>query len=367
MFSNALSALDNFYHHHGWMMQIFIIISFTSFLHFSLSFVLRRLIAKAARTPNFVDDSFFHAVRLPCICLIWLFGLCFAAEVASSVKESPMLFSYLPYVRKVGALIFSTWFLIRFIKTLEDNYLARAKKRHKKVDKTLVHAVSQLVTISIMITVILIGMQVFGVPISGLLAFGGIGGAGVAFASKDLLANFFGGIILYLDRPFKVGDLIRSSDRKIEGTVELIDWRLTRLRTLEKRSLYVPNGIFLTIPVENASRMTNRCIKTHIGVRYDDAQKIRQITLAIKTMLTEHEEIDKELPIVVNFTEFAASSLNILVHTFTKTIDRVQFQEIQQDVFLKIIEIIDAHEAQCAFPTATVYTPDLAGSIQSLN
>ncbi len=364
MFAYVMSALANLYYQHGWMMQIFIIITLTSVIHLLISFILKRLVAKSSTTPTFIDESFLNAVRAPSICLIWLFGLCFATEVASSIKANPWLFSYLPYVRKVGALAFSTWFLIRFIKALEKNYLNKAKKRHKKVDKTLVHAVSQLVTISILIMVLLIGMQIFGVPISGLLAFGGIGGAGVAFASKDLLANFFGGIILYLDRPFKIGDLIRSPDRKIEGTVELIGWRLTRLRTLDKRSLYVPNGTFLTIPVENASRMTNRCIKTFIGVRYDDAKKIRILTQAIKDMILADDAIDTELPVVVNFTEFAASSLNILVHTFTKTTDRVKFQEIQQNVFLKIIEIIDAHEAQCAFPTATVYMPDFATQIQ---
>ncbi len=359
MFGNVITMMDQAYHHHGWMMQIFIVVFLTFTLHLFVSFSLKRLIINSSKTSNFIDESFFSAIRLPGTCLIWLFGMCFAAEIAGSVKNNPMLFSYLTYARKLGALVFTTWFFMRFIKALECNYLLRKESKNKEVDKTLVHAVAQLVTISMLITVILIGMQVFGVPISGLLAFGGIGGAGVAFASKDLLANFFGGIILYLDRPFKVGDFIRSPDKKIDGTVEQIGWRLTRIRTFDKRPLYVPNGIFLTISVENLTRMTNRCIKAIIGVRYDDASKIKLITHDIKEMLSRHIEIETKFPIVVNLVEFAASSLNILVYTFTKTTNRVKFQEIQQDVFLKIIDIIDAHKAQCAFPTSTVYTPDL--------
>ena len=247
---------------------------------------------------------------------------------------------------------------MQFIKKLEGSYIANAEQNDKKIDKTLVHACSQLVTITILITSLLIGMQLFGVPISGLLAFGGIGGAGIAFASKDLLANFFGGIIIYLDRPFKVGDWIRSPDRNIEGTVEHIGWRLTRIRTFDKRPLYVPNGTFLTISVENPSRMLNRRIKTLVGVRYDDAAKIATITESIKQMLKSHPEIDPKQTLIVNLTEFAASSLNIMIYTFTKTTNWVKFQEIQQDVFIKIIEIVESHGAQCAFPTSTVHVPE---------
>ena len=237
MIEQVTSPLTNFYSQHGWLMQICIILSITSVLHLAFSFLMRRLIAKALISADKVDDSFLKALHLPILCLIWLFGICFIAEVLGSVRETPLLYAYLPYVRKIGAIVFSTWFLLRFIKSIEQNYLLKAKKQKKRVDKTLVYALSQLLTIIILVTVTLITMQVLGVPISGLLAFGGIGGAGVAFASKDLLANFFGGIILYLDRPFKVGDLIRSTDKKIEGTVELIGWRLTRLRTLGKRTL----------------------------------------------------------------------------------------------------------------------------------
>lgn len=359
MLQGMLRTINHLYSDHGWMMQVFLIVLSTLIIHMLFSFAIKRLNAKVKKTKNFIDESLIAALSSPSICIIWLLGICFAAEVAGSAKDSPIFFSYLPYFRAIGLLALSTWFFMRFIRMLEANYIKRAEEKNKSIDKTLVHALAQLLTISTLITVVLIGMQLFGVPISGLLAFGGIGGAGIAFASKDLLANFFGGIILYLDRPFKVGDFIRSPDRHIEGTVEQIGWRLTRLRTFDKRPLYVPNGVFLTISVENLSRMTNRCIKTLVGVRYDDALKIKNISKDIKDMLLAHPEIDTKHPTVVNLVEFAASSLNILVYTYTKTTQRVKFQEIQQDVFLKIIDIIDAHEAQCAFPTSTVYTPDL--------
>ena len=92
-------------------------------------------------------------------------------------------------------------------------------------DETTVTAIAKLARVSIVITAALMAMQTLGISISGVLAFGGIGGIAVGFAAKDLLANFFGGLVIYLDRPFKVGDWIRSPDRDIEGTVVKIGWR----------------------------------------------------------------------------------------------------------------------------------------------
>ena len=114
-------------------------------------------------------------------------------------------------------------------------------------------------------------LQSLGVSVSGLLAFGGIGGIAVGFAARDLLANFLGGLSIYLDRPFTVGDWIRSPDREIEGTVEEIGWRMTRIRTFDQRPLYVPNSIFASVALENPSRMNNRRIYETLGIRYEDA------------------------------------------------------------------------------------------------
>ena len=157
------------------------------------------------------------------------------------------------------------------------------------------------------------------------------------------------------NRPFKVGDWIRSPDKPIEGTVEYIGWRVTRIRTFDKRPLYVPNGSFLTISVENPSRMTNRRIKTNVGIRYQDAEKMDTIVDDVKSMLMKHPEIDTNQTLIVNMVEFGASSLNFMVYTFTKTTNWVKFQEVQHDVFLKILAIIDSHDAECAFPTQTLY------------
>jgi MscS family membrane protein len=198
-------------------------------------------------------------------------------------------------------------------------------------------------------------LQSVGVTISGLLAFGGIGGIAVGFAAKDLLANFFGGLSIYLDRPFTIGDWVRSPDREIEGTVEDIGWRLTRIRTFDQRPLYVPNAVFSQISLENPSRMFNRRIYETIGLRYQDADKIPAIIEQVKHMLEQHDDIDPSRTLIVNFVSFGPSSLDFFVYTFTKTTVWVDFHQIKQDVLLKILDIIHANGADVAFPTRTLH------------
>ena len=161
--------------------------------------------------------------------------------------------------------------------------------------------------------------------------------------------------MIYLDRPFKVGDWIRSPDRNIEGTVEKIGFRLTVIRTFDKRPLYVPNSVFTNIAVENPSRMKNRRIKETIGVRYDDAKKLPLILDDVRAMLVQHEDIDNNQTLIVNFNSFAASSLDFFIYTFTKTTNWIEYHHIKQDVMLKTLEIIHKHEADCAFPTQTLH------------
>ena len=161
--------------------------------------------------------------------------------------------------------------------------------------------------------------------------------------------------MIYLDRPFKVGDWICSSDKEIEGTVEEIGWRQTRVRTFDKRPLYVPNSVFASIIVENPSRMSHRRIYETIGIRYDDIHSMDAIVHEVKDMLKQHEEIDQKQTMIVNFNQFSDSSVDFFVYTFTKTTNWIRFHEVKQDVLLKISEIIEKHHASIAYPTQVLH------------
>ena len=173
----------------------------------------------------------------------------------------------------------------------------------------------------------------------------------VGFAAKDMLANFFGGLMIYLDRPFRKGDWIRSPDRELEGTVENIGWRQTSIRNFRKNVIYIPNSVFMNIIVENPSRMTHRRIREVIGLRYKDLPKMINIVDEVKTMITNHNEIDHSQTTIVNFDSYNDSSIDFFIITYAKTTQWVKYHEIKQDVLMKIGKIIEKNNAEIAFPT----------------
>lgn len=339
-----------------WMAEIFILVLITLLVAFFVNRFLIKLEAKAAQTKTVWDDAFFGSLTRPCKWLVWLIGLSSAADIAAKQSTSIILQS-IDDIRYLGAVVIATWFLIGLVSRVEKNFMD-PELCQKPMDQTTAAAMGKLLRVSVIITSILVILQYFDVKVSGLLAFGGIGGIAVGFAAKDLLANFFGGLMIYMDRPFAVGDWVRSPDKNIEGTVEEIGWRLTRIRTFDKRPLYVPNSTFTQISVENPSRMTNRRIYETVGIRYDDAIHMETIVAQVKEMLEQHEAIDTTQTLMVNFNEFASSSLDFFIYCFTETTNWVEFHKIKQDVLVKTLKIIEAQGAECAFPTSTLHLPD---------
>lgn len=336
-----------------WWIEIFIVVLGSLLLGYLANKAIFKLERHAEKTKSLWDDALVQASRKPVVFLIWMLGINFALGIGANVLETSWGGLVEP-LNRLAILFAISLFLINFVKRVERN-LTHPDYMDRPMDVTTVRAIGKLTRASVIITVVLIALQMFGYSVSGLLAFGGIGGLAIGFAAKDLLANFFGGLMIYLDRPFAVGDWVRSPDREIEGTVEDIGWRLTCIRTFDKRPLYIPNSIFNTISLENPSRMTNRRIFETLGIRYSDINAMDDIVREVKNMLTNHEEIDTSKTLIVNFNKFSESSIDFFIYTFTKTTDWVRFHEIKQDVLLKVAEIIDRSGSQMAFPTSTVH------------
>jgi len=249
---------------------------------------------------------------------------------------------------RLCTILFLTWFGLRYVYNLQCEMEVQVNLGRRRTDKTTISALSQIAQATIITIAMLVALQTWGISISALLAFGGVGGLVVGFAAKDTLANFVGGLMVYLDRPFNVGDAIRSPDRFIEGTVEQIGWRLTRIRTAESRPLYIPNGTFSTISLENVSRMKNRRMSAEIGLRHEDYSKIKAILTETKEMLSRHPDVDSSEPILVNLVEVGEYALNFSLVAFIKTTEWGKFLTVQQDILLKTLDIISKHGAQCA-------------------
>ncbi len=321
-----------------------------------VKFLVTKLVKLSERSDTRWDNTFLISIYQPLTVLIWVVGITYAAEFTWQDLTATVE-NVIPIIRKLGFIFCIAWFALRFLRNSEAVIIEKYANKPDKagLDEFGIRAVNKIFRISIVITTILIAFSTMGYSISGILAFGGIGGIAIGFAAKDLLSNFFGGLMIYLDRPFMEGDWIRSPDREIEGIVEYIGWRQTRIRTFERRPIYVPNSIFAQITVENPSRMENRRFRETIGVRYDDLTKVKLIVEEIKQMLIDHHRIDDEKLLIVSLDKFDASSVNILVYTYTKETQGTHFYNLKQGILLNIAEIIERHGAEIAFPTTTLH------------
>ena len=216
-----------------------------------------------------------------------------------------------------------------------------------------IHFLKRSYTILMLLSAVGALMLAFGVPPTALAALSGGAGVGLAFGTQKIAQNFFSGFMLFFNRPFKEGDWISTNN--VEGTVETIGWYHTRLRTFERRPMYIPNAMFATNTIINPGQMYNRPIKANIGLRYEDIDKMNAITEQIRAMLQQHPEIDQEQLILVNFNAWEQSSINLLVYCFTTTTVWKDYLDIQQDVFLKIANLVKANGAAFAFNCTTLY------------
>jgi len=347
----------------SWLPQVLTVIAAILAINIGAYYLLRHIEKVAARTPAIWDDALIKASRKPLTLVLWVAGTAFAIQIVHQQRGMPVP-DFVGLARDTLIVAALAWFLWRLIGNAARNILARRVQTGKPVDRTTVDALSKLGRVSVVILAALVILQTLGFSISGVLAFGGIGGIAVGFAAKDMLANFFGGLTIYLDRPFIVGEWIRSPDKQIEGTVEHIGWRHTRVRAFNKNPIYVPNALFSTIVVENPARMTHRRIKETIGIRYTDLDKMAPIVADVKAMLQSHPEIDSDATLIVNFNQFGVSSLDFFVYTFTKTVQWVHYHEVKQDVLLKVAAIIQAHGAEIALPTRTLHIESGTGEPQ---
>lgn len=336
-----------------WIIQVFLIVLATLFTNFFIRKSFDKLEARANRSKGSFDSILIKTARRPVRVFVWIGGVLIAADVVQKVSNEP-IFDLIDPIREVSFITLFAWFAVRFIRHGE-NAVQNDGVLENPMDATTASALGKLMRLSVMITTALVVLQTLGFSISAILAFGGVGGIAVGFAAKDILANFFGGLMIYLDQPFKVGDWIRSPDKEVEGTVENIGWRLSRIRTFDQRPLYVPNATFASISVENPSRMKNRRIYETIALRYEDADKIEQVVADILTMLQEHEEIEQSQTLMVNINKFNSSSIDFFIYSFTKTVSWTKFHEVKQDVMVKIIDIVARNGAEFAFPTQTLH------------
>lgn len=333
-----------------WLIKI--VGTFLGMIILHLGFKIAVNIIKSRSKHSWKEYLEFIILKPAYFC-IWTIGTIYIIGAFSEKFGLEKILEYLHPLKKVLLVIAISWVFFRWKKILEI-YLTRGHFK-KKIDSITISFIEKIVSVVIVFISCLIILQVLGLDIVPLIAFGGVGAAAVGFAAKDVIANFFGGLMIYITRPFKIGDFLEMPKEKISGVVEHIGWYLTSIRNLEKQPIYVPNAMFSTAQILNSSRRTHRKIEENIGIRYEDFDKLQKILGEIRDFIKSEKQIDQKQSSLVCFDSFKEYSLNILIKTYIcEDMDNPDsFFGKKQAILMKIHEIISNNGAEIPFPTKT--------------
>jgi len=318
------------------------------------SVVAHRLVALAEKTETEADDIASAALVSPLGLILPVVGIYLAVRTLLAVV--PGWLDTSDKVFMVVSILVITWTAFKMVDAATILLKELALKTESRLDDHVVPLVRKAMKTFMGILAFILIAQNLGYSVSGLLAGLGIGGLALAMASKDTLANLFGSIMILIDRPFQVGDWITFPGG--DGVVEEVGMRSTRIRTFAKTVVSIPNQALANATVENHSLMPKRRIKFTLGVTYESTvDQVSGLVGRIEQYLKSNSDIDQEF-MLVKFTTFNDSSLDIFVYCFTGTTDWTKHLSVKQDVNLKIMSLVEEMGMGIAYPTQTVHLVD---------
>lgn len=334
------------------------LVLFRRFCSVLLSRFLFRLIRKKSQSSAI--QAFVTLLARP---LEWLLVLSVAymAVVQLDLPENwnlspstePGFLMFLKKSYMIGIIGSVTFLVIRFIDFFVLEILTRSDSTDKSLlDKQILPFFKELIKILVFILAFFFGLGfVFELNIANIIAGLGLGGLAVALAGKETLENLFASFTIFLDKPFVVGDLITVNT--ITGTIEKVGFRSTRIRTLEKSFVTLPNKMLVDNALDNLSLRTHRRADFLLTLVYGTEQKKLEAVMAdIRGMLINYPRNLEE--ILVRFKEFGDSGLTIRVLYFLDTADFEDYMEVREQINFHIFEILQRHDCALAYPTQTL-------------
>ena len=227
------------------------------------------------------------------------------------------------------------------------------KSLSSKMDDTVFEFVLKITRVLIYVIAIFLVLAILEINLTGLIAGLGLGGVIVTLAAQDTAKNLFGGLVIFIDKPFVVGDWIEMD--AYEGTIEDITFRTTRIRTFENALVNIPNAIIADASVTNWSKMEKRRYKTNLCVELNTPlEKLELLKSRIEKMLQERESVFDD-SIIVRFDQITENGINILIYTYTNSVDYASYLKKVEDINIKIMKILKEENIELAYDTKTVY------------
>lgn len=341
------AQFDNYF----WIYKIGLLIVLLLILELILPLVIK-IIKRKFQLKQYdwkikLKEIFYSPIKI----LIWILIAANILGTLSVYFKQPTVVCAINKIRDIAVILDMIWLLIKWKKEIQNQIIFRSPK---PVDNTSVEFMGKILSIFIAFIGLLIILQRLGINVLPLVAFGGVGAAALALAAKDVLANFFGGLMLYFTRPFVKNDLVEIPTLNISGNVEEIGWYSTCIRELEKVPVYVPNSIFSNAIIKNSSRRTHRRLEEIIKIRYLDFSKITTIISEIKKILHENKKIDNTLLPMVYFTAYNEYSLDIMVKVYTLTTELEDFLQLREEILMQIKTILEKNDADFPYPVTSI-------------
>ncbi len=328
---------------------IFILVLLGSIADKFLAWLLAKGVAKwETRHPDFVgtDHNVLRPLGLMAMALIWWSGL----NLLGLPETALIIFSV---AIKLLVSLSGVWSAFRLVDVVNLLLTRKALRTENKFDDLLVPMISKTLKVSVAILGVIFVADNLDIDITSLLAGLGLGGLAFALAAKDLLGNFFGSLTVLLDRPFHIGDWVIVGD--VEGTVEEVGFRSTRIRTFYNSLITLPNALLTTTKIDNMGARRYRRMKTMLGLTYDTPpEKIEAFCEGIRTLVQLHPYMRKDY-YQVYFNQYGPSSLDILVYVFWQTPDWGTELRERHRFLLDIMRLADRLGVEFAYPTQTVY------------
>lgn len=325
-----------------------------------VSSVLKRLAALVSRSKTKIDDIFFEALESPLRLGVLIVGIYVALQVLSLPQEPLDIATFVDALFKGVSILLIVWFGIRLSDRLCARWAEQAETTDTRLDDQAIPIIQGTVKVFLVLVGIALFLQNLGYSVGSLIAGVGLGGAALALASKDTLANLFGAIVIFWDRPFELGDWVDVEG--VEGAVEEVGIRTTRVRTAANSLVTIPNMKLTTASIVNWSRRKKRQIKMTVGVTYDATpDQIRAGVKAIQELVLSTPEL-RDDDFHVRFDGFGASSLDIFVYCFTVTTVWGEYLAVKEQFLLDIMDRFQSIGLDFAFPTQTIH---LAGQNRS--
>lgn len=300
------------------------------------------LIKIGHRTNTNVDDSIIKAMVNPAKFLVVFYGIYYALIAINLDGFSSELMSTAKFI-KIALVIVICYFLYNL--TLENSILYKRIRKNEEGNRIVFPFVSIIIRLTIIIVAVIIIAQEFG--FTGFIAGLGISGVAFALAAQDTFSNLVGGMVIVLDKPFAIGDWIQTSE--VEGTIEEITFRSTKIRTFSMALATVPNSKLANSNIINWTQRDRRRIHFKFTIKYETSVgKIESIVRKIESTLKQHEKIHKDM-VIVSFNELSSYGFGIFIYFYTQMIDYVSYERLKQEINIKILEILKSEQVELMF------------------